>query len=138
SGRTVTWTSSDGGVARVNGSGLVTGVAAGTATITATSGGKSGSAAVTVVAVPVATVSVSPATASVAAGNSVPLSATPKDSAGHPLSGRVVSWTTSDAGVATVSTSGEGNGGSPGSATNTATSERKNCTAAVTDNAASP
>src|SRR5205085_527930 len=60
SGRTVTWTSSDGGVARVNGSGLVTGVAAGTATITATSGGKSGSAAVTVVAVPVATVTAAP------------------------------------------------------------------------------
>src|SRR5207302_179402 len=62
SGRTVTWTSSNGGVASVNGSGLVTGASAGTATITATSGGKSGSAAVTVVVVPVATVSVSPAT----------------------------------------------------------------------------
>ena len=138
SGRTVTWTSSDGGVARVNGSGLVTGVAAGTATITATSGGKSGSAAVTVVAVPVATVSVSPATASVAAGNSVPLSATPKDSAGHPLSGRVVSWATSDAGVATVSTSGVVTGVAPGSATITATSEGKSGTAAVTVTAAPP
>src|SRR2546421_4096785 len=84
SGRTVTWTSSNGGVARVNGSGLVTGVAAGTATITATSGGKSGSAAVTGVAVPVAAGSVRPATASGAGGDSGPLSAQPQDSAGAP------------------------------------------------------
>src|SRR5205807_2078354 len=44
----VTWSSSDVSVAIVNGSGLVTGVAAGTAAITATSEGKSGSAAITV------------------------------------------------------------------------------------------
>src|SRR6266702_4707722 len=47
-GRAVTWTSGAPGVATVDGSGLVTGVAAGSATITATSEGKSGSAAVTV------------------------------------------------------------------------------------------
>src|SRR5437016_2949550 len=48
SGRVVTWMSSDGSVAIVNGSGLVTAVAPGQATITATSEGKSGSAAITV------------------------------------------------------------------------------------------
>src|SRR2546430_15105890 len=46
SGRVVTWMSSDGSVAIVNGSGLVTAVAPGQATITATSEGKSGSAAI--------------------------------------------------------------------------------------------
>jgi uncharacterized protein YjdB len=138
SGRTITWTSSNGGVASVNGSGLVTGVSAGTATITATSGGKSGSAAVTVVAVPVATVSVSPATASVAVGSSVPLSATPRDSAGKALNGRVVSWATSDVAVATVSSSGVVTGVAVGSATITATSEGKSGTAAITVTAAPP
>src|SRR5213082_2082750 len=48
SGRVVTWSSNNTAVATVNGSGLVTGVAAGSATITATSEGKSGTSAVTV------------------------------------------------------------------------------------------
>jgi len=47
-GRTVTWTSSSIAAATVNGSGLVTGVAAGSTTITATSEGHSGTAAITV------------------------------------------------------------------------------------------
>src|SRR5207247_692554 len=47
-GRTVTWTSSSTAAATVNSSGLVTGVAAGSTTITATSEGQSGAAAITV------------------------------------------------------------------------------------------
>src|SRR5205823_13076176 len=47
-GRTVTWSTSASGVATVSASGLVSAVAAGSATITATSEGKSGSATVTV------------------------------------------------------------------------------------------
>src|SRR5207247_11075423 len=66
-GRTVTWSSSNPAVATVNGTGQATGVAVGAATITATSEGKSGTAAITVVNVPVASVTVSPATASVPA-----------------------------------------------------------------------
>src|SRR5207253_1702156 len=53
-GRVITWQSSNGAVASVNGSGLVTAVAsgagAGSATITATSEGQSGTAAITVTA----------------------------------------------------------------------------------------
>ena len=45
---TVTWTTSSGAVATVSASGLVTGLVVGTATITATSGGQSGTTAVTV------------------------------------------------------------------------------------------
>ncbi|MEO7363109.1 MAG: Ig-like domain-containing protein, partial [Gemmatimonadaceae bacterium] len=47
-GRTVVWTSSDVSVASVSGSGLVTGVAVGTTTISATSEGKTGTASVVV------------------------------------------------------------------------------------------
>ncbi len=50
SGRTVLWTSDNAVVATVDGTGLVTGVSAGPAVITATSEGKSGSASVTVTA----------------------------------------------------------------------------------------
>ncbi len=48
SGRTVAWTSSNGGVATVNGAGQVTGVSEGTAIITATVDGVSGQGTVTV------------------------------------------------------------------------------------------
>src|SRR5205807_400681 len=51
-GRTVSWASGTSGVATVSGSGLVTGVAAGTATITATSEGKSGTALIVVASAP--------------------------------------------------------------------------------------
>src|SRR5207248_4614572 len=47
-GRTVTWASSAPALAPVNGTGLVTGLGAGAATITATSEGQTGSGAVTV------------------------------------------------------------------------------------------
>jgi hypothetical protein len=49
-GRTVAWSSSNIGVASVSASGLVTGVAAGVVTVTATSEGKSGTSAVTITA----------------------------------------------------------------------------------------
>ena len=48
-----TWTTSNDSVARISSTGLVTGVAAGTATITAASEGKSDSSAVTVTSAPV-------------------------------------------------------------------------------------
>jgi hypothetical protein len=51
-GRTVSWASSNAAVAPVNAAGLVSGVAAGSVTITATSGGRSGTAAITVAAAP--------------------------------------------------------------------------------------
>ena len=134
-GRAVTWTSGAAGVATVDGSGLVTGRAAGFAAITATCEGKSGSAAVTVAAPPpaaVASVSVSPASASVSVGQTVQLAATPKDANGNPLTGRTVTWSSGNSGVATVSASGIVTGVSPGAATITAASEGKSGTAAVT------
>jgi len=48
SGKTVTWVSSDTTIATVDSSGIITGVAAGTVTITATIDGVSASATVTV------------------------------------------------------------------------------------------
>jgi uncharacterized protein YjdB len=132
SGRVVTWASTNPGVATVNGSGLVSGVAAGAATLTAACEGQSGTAALTVTVVPVAAIAVSPATASVTAGQTVQLTATPKDANGNPLTGRTVTWGTSNAAVAAVSGSGLVTGGAAGSATITASSEGKNGTAALT------
>ena len=131
-GRVVTWSSSATGVASVSATGLVTAVAAGSATITATSEGKSASATITVTAVPVASVTVAPASSSIFVGKTVQLSATTKDSAGTVLTGRVVTWSSNATGVATVSSSGLVTGVGAGSATITATSEGKTGTATVT------
>src|SRR6059036_3297003 len=132
SGRTVTWSSSNTAVATVSSSGLVSGVTPGSATITAASEGKSGTSTITVTPVPVASVEVTPATASVQAGQTVQLTATPRDAGGTPLSGRTVTWSSSNTAVATVSNSGLVSGVTPGSATITATSEGKSGTSSVT------
>ena len=131
-GRTVSWATNNAPVATVNSGGSVNAMAAGAATITATSEGKNGTAAVTVSAIPVASVTVSPATASVTAGQTVQLAATPKDAGGNPLTGRVVTWGSSNTSVATVNGSGLVSGVAAGSATITATSEGKSGTSAIT------
>ena len=131
-GRVITWSSSNTAVATVNSSGLVTGVAAGSATITATSEGKSGTATITVTNVPVASVTVNPATASIQTGSTQQLSAVTKDSAGNTLTGRVVTWSSSNSSVASVNSSGLVTGVTAGSATITATSEGKSGTATIT------
>src|SRR5438309_2140033 len=132
SGRTVTWASSNAAAATVSASGVVTGVAAGSATITATSEGQGGTAAITVTPVPVASVTVAPASGSVVAGLTLQFTATPKDASGNPLSGRVVTWGSSNTAVATVNGSGLVMGVAAGSATITATSEGRSGTGAVT------
>ncbi|MDH3458423.1 MAG: Ig-like domain-containing protein, partial [Gemmatimonadota bacterium] len=105
------------------GSGLVSGIAAGSATITATSEGQSGTAAVTVAVAPVASVSVTPSTASIFVSSTVQLTATLRDAAGNVLTGRPISWSSNNPGVATVNASGLATGVAAGSAAITATSE---------------
>src|SRR2546429_13709 len=130
-GRAITWASGNTGVATVSGTGIVTASTAGSATITATSEGQSASATVAVTTVPVASLSVSPATASVQAGQTMQLTATPKDANGSALSGRTVTWASSNVGVATVSGTGWVSGVAAGSATLTATSEGQNGSASI-------
>src|SRR5437773_2635750 len=136
SGRVMTWSSSSSSVASVNGSGLVTGAGAGSATITATSEGQSGTSGVTVTFVPVASVTVNPASASVQVGQTVQLSATPRDANGNALPGRTVTWASTNTTVATVNGQGLVTAKVVGSATITATSEGQSGSAAITVTAA--
>jgi uncharacterized protein YjdB len=131
-GRTVTWTSSDTTIAKVSTSGLVTGRALGTATITATSETRSGTATVTVASVPVSNVIVTPDTGHVAVGATLQLTATLTDSAADTLTGRPVTWTSSDTTTAKVSTGGLVTAIDPGTVTITATSGTKTGTATLT------
>ncbi|HVH66627.1 MAG TPA: Ig-like domain-containing protein [Gemmatimonadales bacterium] len=87
------------------------------------------SAAVTVIPLPVASVTVSPASPYLTLGQTVQMTATTYDSTGAVLTGRVVTWATSNAGVATVDGSGLVTGVAAGAATITATSEGKSGTA---------
>ncbi len=135
-GRVVTWSSSDPTVATVDNTGLVTAVAVGPATITATSEGKSGSAAVSVGAQTPATITVTPPSVSITVGQTSQLSATVKDASGATIAGASVAWTIDKPSVASLSSSGLGadtvTGISVGTATITATSGAAHTTVAVT------
>ncbi|HEY7899395.1 MAG TPA: Ig-like domain-containing protein [Gemmatimonadaceae bacterium] len=122
SGRTVTWTSSDASIASTSDAGVVTGKAVGSATITATSEGKTAQSTITVTD-PVATLTLSPATAGLVIGGTTTLSAALADAAGNALSGRTIVWTSSDANVATISDVGVVTAKAVGTATISATSE---------------
>lgn len=127
---TFTWSSSDGSLASVDANGLVTGVAEGTATITATTGGISGTAAVAVTPPPVATVEVDPTAATLNVGETVQLTATPKDASGAVVA-TGVNWTSSDAAVASVDSDGLVTANGSGQATISATADGQSGSAAI-------
>lgn len=122
-GRAVTWNSSAPAIATVSASGVVTGVAAGAATITATSEGRVGQAAVTVTLPPVQTVTVSRALDTIGVTGSVTKTAVLRDASNTVLTGRALSWSSSNVAVATVSSTGNVLGLAPGTVTISATSE---------------
>lgn len=101
--RSVTWASSPTAQATVSSAGLVLGVAHGSATITATSEGTSGSLSLAI-GDPAASVIVSPASVTIGdVACSTQLTAALLDPQGHQIAGRQVTWTTSDASIALVS-----------------------------------
>jgi uncharacterized protein YjdB len=132
SNRVVTWATSNSAIATVSATGVVTGVLPGTATITATSEGKSGSTTVTVTLVPVGSVAVSPSSLSLTPSQTGTLSATVTDASGVVVTNRAVSWSTSDGAIASVSQTGVVTAVAPGSATITATSGAASGTATIT------
>ena len=112
----IAWSSSDPAVATVDTTGLVTGVSSGTATITAATGDVSGDVQVKV-APPVVEVTLSPSSPPTLAalGETLQMTATPRDADGEPVQGATLAWTSSHPRVATVNDSGlvtaTGNGG---------------------------
>src|SRR6266568_4974128 len=81
---------------------------------------------------PVASVTVSPSTASATVGGTLQLVATMKDSRGFALVGRSVTWATSNVAVASVAGGGLVTGVAPGITTITATSSRMTARLAAT------
>ena len=131
-GAELSWETSDDSVATVDASGLVTTVANGTATITATAGESSGSATVTVAQV-VSSVTVAPAEANFEAlGDTLRVTAGAFDANGHAVAGAELSWGTSDDAVATVDASGLVTAVANGTATIMATAGQASGSATVT------
>jgi trimeric autotransporter adhesin len=131
------WGSSDSNVATVSPSGVVTGVAAGTAMIAAQTGGLSGSAALTVTgssgggggtgggggaAANLTSITIAPANPLIAINTVQQLTATGSYSDGSSADlTSLVTWSSSPIGVATVNATGAVTGVAAGSATITAT-----------------
>ena len=129
--KTVIWASSKQSVASISTDGLVTALAVGTTTITASAGSKTSSCTVTVEAASIAVASVALDRNSVTLeeGQSTTLTATvsPADA-----TDKEVSWSTSDADVATVDQEGKVTAIKEGTASITAAAGGKSATCVVT------
>jgi len=108
----VAWASSNTTAATISAAGLATAATAGqSTTISAASGGVSGSTTLTVTAAVLTSITVTPASTSVAVGNTAPYTAT-----GHYSDGttqnltNTATWTSSDTTIATISASGVATG----------------------------
>ena len=124
--QTVTWTSSNGGIASVSSTagsrGPATAIAAGTTTITATAGSVSGNATFTVAPAALTAIEVTPASASIALGTTRQFTATGTYTNGSTANLTTsVTWSSSSA-AATVNASGTAAGVQVGNATISASS----------------
>lgn len=134
-GRVITASSSNAAVATVsvaNGVATVNALTAGTTDISVLSEGKSGSARITVAPVPVASLTLSPETATIDIGATVPLTAVTRSGAGLVLTGRAVTFASGTPAVATVAADGVVRGVAEGVTSVIATSEGKADTSTIT------
>lgn len=131
-GRAVAWSSSTPSVATVDANGGVVAVSPGKTFVTATSEGVASSVKVDVVPVPVASVAVNATSVSLLAGEIFQLRADAQDALGRLLSGRVVSWSSSDPSIAGVAIDGLVTAKRAGIVTVTASVEGRTATATIT------
>lgn len=140
SGLICAW-SSRNPAATVSSSGLVTGVAPGTAAIECRNGAITGSRDIRdtarVASVPTS-VMVAPASTSLLVGASAALTATVQDQNGNTMSGQPIAWASSAPAIASVTAGGVVSAVSAGAASITATSSGKSGTSAVNVTAATP
>ena len=117
----VTWASSNSSVVSVDAGGLLRGVSPGSAVITATTdeAGKTASSTVTAANIAVTGVTI-PANGTVGVNNSMTLAATIQPAN---ATNKALTWSSSDAGVATINQNGVVTGVSPGTTTITVTTQ---------------
>ncbi|MEP6729238.1 MAG: Ig-like domain-containing protein [bacterium] len=130
-----TWTSATPSVATVSATGLVTGIAAGSSLMTVTSGGLTASVTIAVASPlqpPVATVTVTVPNVVVQPTQGMQATAVTKDANGVVLTGRVINWSSSNNGVASITPNGFINPIGAGTTTITVVSEGKTATVTIT------
>ena len=110
----VTWSTSDTTLAKISGSGLLTGIAPGVVTVRATHGTVVGETPVAVLQ-PVASVTVNPPTLTLVTPASVLLTAILRDGTGNPITGRAVTWASLYSTVARVNPDNSVQAQAPGS-----------------------
>ncbi len=130
--RAIAWISSNTAVATVSGTGSIAALTPGTTSIIAASEGQSGSATLTVLPVPVASVAVTLAAPSIMIGTSTVATVTLRSAADAVLTGRTITWSTSNPSVASTSASGTVSAIAPGTTTITAVSEGQTGSAVLT------
>lgn len=136
--RSFSWAVVSPAVASVSASGLVTGVADGTTTVTVTSEGKSAAATINV-RTAVASVVVTPTTSQLTVGGATSqLTAAARDANGNTLNNRTITWSSSNTSVASVSQTGLVTAVAAGTSVISATSEGRTGTANITVAAADP
>ncbi len=116
-GRAVTWQSAAPSIATVTANGLVTGVAPGTTTITATSEGINQDVSVTVTSRPPATIELTVPNPTLLAMQTTQATFIVRDAVGGALANETVTWVSTNAAVAIVSSTGLITGVAPGQAT---------------------
>ena len=131
-GRPIDWTSTAASVASVSPTGEVVALGVGTSDIGAATGGIAATRSLRVWPQPVASVSVSPSSASVPQFHKVRFTATAYDRRGKVLAGRPIAWTSSAPATFYITANADTAAGKDlGSATVTATAEGKAGSAAV-------
>ncbi len=103
---TIHWSSSEPGVLSVSDRGVAKGLTVGSTEVVASSGANSATMRLVVKRVPVASLTFQETATDLFVGDGLLLRAVPRDSAGHELLTRVVSYLSSDSTVATVSADG--------------------------------
>ena len=126
--KTITWSSSNAGVATVNAQGYVKAVSGGSAVITAKAGDQTATCLVTVT-VPVQSITLNKSNLSLNKGEGATLTATVNP---YDATDKAVTWSSSNPAVATVSEQGYVKAVGGGSATITARAGEKTATCAVT------
>jgi uncharacterized protein YjdB len=132
----VTWTSSSTSVATVNNSGLVTTVAQGQTTITASIAGQSDTSTLTVVPAHLTSIDVSPSVQTIAAGTTQLFTAVGNFDDGSTQLLQSVTWSSSSTSAATIDINGVATGVGTGTSTITAASGSVSGTASLTVSAA--
>jgi hypothetical protein len=129
--RATAWRTSDASIATVSPDGLVRGFRTGSAEITATIDAVSETVTVSITAIPVASVRITPVDRTIQLGETFRLSAVALDGGGTELPDRPIVWSVSG-GAVRVSATGVVTGVAVGSAAVTATSESRSATATMT------